>query len=338
MIQKKRMLCKYGKGAKMKKIKINKVRILSITIFLVTLIILIGIINSKIIKNDNSVIQSQYQAGTDDGSELVSNYIKEGVQVGGIVGKLKTLDTSDATATPEDITKGKTAYVNGVKITGTYEDPIPDLNSSNTIFSQNISYWTNQSVTVTVSTTVSGYTLQTTTGNPNIESNWSITSKQVLNESGTVYARLTDGEKSGNYTSYNVTNIDTTLPRYLGKGRIAISRNNSQRRVVLQLNTIADADSGIAKVVYYYKKDTDSYFTASDPINYATINGTEKGPNGDLYYSCIANFDSDITNNTVYMYAKIYDVAGNVINTALATISPGDIDTTTSYGDAPYVD
>lgn len=320
----------------MKKIKINKVRILSITIFLVTLIILIGIINSKIIKNDNSVIQSQYQAGTDDGSELVSNYIKEGVQVGGIVGKLKTLDTSDATATPEDITKGKTAYVNGVKITGTYEDPIPDLNSSNTIFSQNISYWTNQSVTVTVSTTVSGYTLQTTTGNPNIESNWSITSKQVLNESGTVYARLTDGEHTGSYTSYNVTNIDTTLPRYLGKGLITISRNNTERQGLLGLNGIADADSGIAKIVYYYRKDTDSYFTASNPINYATINGTQKGPNSILQYICVATFDSGISSNTIYMYAKIYDVAGNVINTALATISPDD--NSPSYGDAPYED
>lgn len=320
----------------MKKIKINKAKIIAMTIIL---LILIGIICGKIIKKNNSVVQFQYQAGTDADSEIIANYIKEGITIGGITGKLKVLDTSDATATPEDITKGKTAYVNGVKITGTYEDPIPDLTSSNTTFSQNISYWTNQSVTVSVSTTVSGYILQTTTGNPDLESNWSSTSKQVLNDSGTVYARLTDGERSGNYTSYNVTNIDTTLPRFLGKGRIAISRNDSQKHAILQLNTISDSDSGIAKIIFYYKRDVDSYFIASEPINYATINGTEKGPNGDFSYQCEAQFSSDISNNYIYMYAKIYDVAGNVINTALATISPGDIYTaTTSYGDAPYVD
>ena len=323
----------------MKKHKSNKFKILGITFFIVILIILIGIISSKFIKQNNAVVQAQYQAGTGDSSDLIANYIKEGVKIGGIEGKLRVLDTSDATATPEDIDKGKTAYVNGGKIVGTYEKPIPDLNSSNTKFTQNITYWTNQSVSVNVTTTVSGYILQTTTGNPDIESNWNSTSNQVLNDSGTVYARLTDGERSGNYTSYNVTNIDTTLPRFLGKGRIAISRNDGQRHAQLQLNTIADTDSGIAKIIFYYKRDVDSYFTASEPINYATINGTEKGPNGDLSYQCEAQFSSDISNNYIYMYAKIYDVAGNVINTALATISPGDIYTaTTSYGDEPYVE
>ena len=46
-------------------------------------------------------------------------YIKAGITLGGVTGTLESLDTSDATATPEDILWGETAYVNGKKITGT---------------------------------------------------------------------------------------------------------------------------------------------------------------------------------------------------------------------------
>lgn len=464
-------------------------------------------VNEKQIKLE----QEHYSASDSSSSSLISSVIKKGVDIGGITGTLEVLNTSDATATPEDIAKGKTAYVNGVKIVGTrekesdkpkitsvtaegnsvrilakstnsmivgyaistssstpqtfisrsavsemdqmvyglnydtlyyvwvkdqngnisspasvrteqeiktkpsitslvvngnsiniqasggtgeivgyavstsYTTPsyfttvtatqnlnvtvrglyygtfyyvwvkdedgliseyssirteamvtIPALTQYNTTFTPNITYWTNQSVTVRVSTSVYGYTLQTTTSNPNIESSWSNTSSQTLSSNGTIYARLTDGEHTGSYTSYNITNIDTTLPRFLSGGLITISRSNSQSYVHLQLNGISDTDSGIAKIVFYYKRDVDSYFTASDPIDYATINGTETGPKGEFAYGCRAQYYTDITNNTIYMYAKIYDVAGNVINTGLATISPDGHDT--SYGDIPYQD
>jgi hypothetical protein len=39
-----------------------------------------------------------------------------------VVGTYEPLDTSDATATAETILKDYTAYVNGVKVTGTFEE------------------------------------------------------------------------------------------------------------------------------------------------------------------------------------------------------------------------
>ena len=51
---------------------------------------------------------------------LVPENIKKGEKIYGVTGTLDALDTSDATAGPDDILLGATAYVNGEKITGTH--------------------------------------------------------------------------------------------------------------------------------------------------------------------------------------------------------------------------
>lgn len=51
-------------------------------------------------------------------TKIIPENIKEGITVLGIEGSYSGLDTSDATAAESDILEGKTAYVNGNKITG----------------------------------------------------------------------------------------------------------------------------------------------------------------------------------------------------------------------------
>ena len=51
---------------------------------------------------------------------LTPENIKKGEKIYGVTGTLDVLDTSDATAGPDDILVGATAYVNGEKITGTH--------------------------------------------------------------------------------------------------------------------------------------------------------------------------------------------------------------------------
>ena len=87
-------------------------------------LILAIVITTNITTNNNQsnqiASQEEYLATTANaGSSLISNYILNGITIGGITGKMEVLDTSDATATAEDIALGKTAYVDGEKITGT---------------------------------------------------------------------------------------------------------------------------------------------------------------------------------------------------------------------------
>lgn len=51
---------------------------------------------------------------------LIPDNIKKGEKIYGVTGTLDVLDTSDATAGPDDILVGMTAYVNGEKIVGTH--------------------------------------------------------------------------------------------------------------------------------------------------------------------------------------------------------------------------
>lgn len=55
--------------------------------------------------------------------KIIPENIRAGISIFDVEGSFETLDTSDATATPQDICMNKTAYVNGEKITGTLLEP-----------------------------------------------------------------------------------------------------------------------------------------------------------------------------------------------------------------------
>ena len=75
--------------------------------------------------SDQTIASGQYLSGKQTikgDANLLPGNIKSGVSVFGVDGAYVgtvDIDTSDATATADDMAKGKTAYVNGQKITGT---------------------------------------------------------------------------------------------------------------------------------------------------------------------------------------------------------------------------
>lgn len=56
--------------------------------------------------------------------KVIPSNIKSGATILGVAGKASVVDTDDADATAGDILSGKTAYVNGQKITGTTTMPV----------------------------------------------------------------------------------------------------------------------------------------------------------------------------------------------------------------------
>lgn len=75
---------------------------------------------------DTYTIQSGYHNGSgtvsitaSEQAKLIAGNIKAGVTILGVTGSTTVVDTKDATAAAGTIVSGKTAYVNGAKITGT---------------------------------------------------------------------------------------------------------------------------------------------------------------------------------------------------------------------------
>ena len=130
----------------------------------------------------------------------------------------------------------------GTKSTNT--DTIP---AGNFTFTKSTNNWTNGNITVTVGTSITGYTLQTCKDGVS----WANTNQQTLTTNGTVYARLTDGVNVNAVGTGPVTNIDKTAPggtsiTYNGGSNSCSWKNNYN----LTLSS-SDSQSGVS----YYEID-----------------------------------------------------------------------------------
>ena len=103
----------------MKKLS-KKQKLIGFIVILLVAVIIAIVITTSIVNNHQVANEGYAATSANAGANLIANYILNGITIGGITGKMEVLDTSDATATAEEITWKKTAYVDGKKITGTY--------------------------------------------------------------------------------------------------------------------------------------------------------------------------------------------------------------------------
>lgn len=113
----------------------KKQKLIAFIAVIVVAVILTIIITTNVV--NNQMQNGEYGATANSNSNLVANVIKKGITIGGITGTLENLDTSDATATAEDILWDKTGYVKGEKITGTKVDTVALGKESQKVFDEN---------------------------------------------------------------------------------------------------------------------------------------------------------------------------------------------------------
>ena len=216
-------------------------------------------------KSQSYTIPAGYYSGSgnvsissDEQNKIIASNIKSGVSILGVDGAYEGdggLDTSDATAAAADILNGKTAYVNGIKITGSIETKTSDdLMANGAIVNIPSGYYASD-VSKSVSTT--------TQATPSIS----------VSDSGLITASATQTEGYVNTGTKSATNQLAT------QGAKTITpTNSSQTAVDKGMYTtgavIVDGDSNL--VSSNIKKDVSIFGITGTYIGIDTSDATAK--------------------------------------------------------------
>ena len=293
----------------MKKLSKKQKLIVFIAILLVAVILAI-VITTNIM--EINIANGSYNSANNNSSSgnLLPEYIKAGITLGGVTGTLEDLDTSDATATAEDIAWGKVAYARGERIVGTYSNlTLKDLEIGDYVAyspgSETVSSYS-------LPTTYSGHTSDQTISRDSL--NWRVLS---INEDGTV-----------DLISATPTSQDICLQGsagynngvYLLNDVAASLYSNKSLGVTARSLTIEDIEAGMNEsgldYVHSYNSgyatvgDTKTYTDRYYPNLYAQENGsgidltTTNDPNSEVKTDGIGQSDKFYDSPTTETYSK----------------------------------
>ena len=172
--------------------------------------------------------------------------------------------------------------------------------------------WTSGKVTVTLPTK-SGYTtVYTTNGTAPTKSSTKYTGAFTVSSNCKINYLYTDGTNIGGAGTVNVTNIDTANPVI----NTAITGSGTTSTIKLSM-AVSDTQSGVNKIIWYYKLSTDStYKNATDTYTATTANTTR------------AHTFTGLTQNKTYnAYAVVYDATGRTAQSTTINVTTGTVPT-----------
>ena len=172
--------------------------------------------------------------------------------------------------------------------------------------------WTKGNVTVTLPTK-SGYTtVYTTNGTTPTKDSTKYSAAFTVSSNCKINYLYTDGTNIGGAGTVNVTNIDTANPVI----NTAITGSGTTSTIKLSM-TVSDTQSGVNKIIWYYKLSTDStYKNATDTYTATTANTTR-----------IHTFTGLTQNKTYNAYAVVYDVSGRMAQSTTINVTTGTVPT-----------
>ena len=172
--------------------------------------------------------------------------------------------------------------------------------------------WTKGNVTVTLPTK-SGYsTVYTTNGTVPTVSSTKYTAAFSVSTNCKINYLFTDGTNIGGVGTVNVTNIDTANPVI----NTALSGSGTTSTIKLSM-AVSDTQSGVNKIIWYYKLSTDStYKNATDTYTTTTANTTRTH-----------TFTGLTQNKTYNAYAVVYDATGRTTQSTTINVTTGTVPT-----------
>ena len=172
--------------------------------------------------------------------------------------------------------------------------------------------WTKGNVTVTLPTK-SGYTtVYTTNGTAPTKDSTKYSAAFTVSSNCKINYLYTDGTNIGGAGTVNVTNIDTANPVI----NTAITGSGTTSTIKLSM-AVSDTQSGVNKIIWYYKLSTDStYKNATDTYTATTANTTRTH-----------TFTGLTQNKTYNAYAVVYDTTGRTTQSSTINVNTGTVPT-----------
>ena len=261
------------------------------------------------IKKDEAFKEAEVTRKDDETIEVVT---KEGYEFEVTKDKVEYIGEGEGgESTGNEGNEGNTGNTSNTENTGDTENTVgdeevapPDLQQSDIDSTIIPNTYTNQAVTVKITSKIDGYTLQYSKYGTD---NWEYYTDEITAEhNGVIYVRLWNGKEAGGYTTVNIKNIDRLDPKEFSLNVKEVTENSITVEGSTEDAETTEEDGCSGIKVYYFSKDNGTTWEPSggqEGTSY-TFTGLTEGTDYQMKMKAVDNAENDIETTTVTQKTK----------------------------------